>query len=103
MKLINLALHSACLLTCSLVLTATAPVMAADTTTQETKTYQSSFDDYKPLSEDSLSDWKSINVPSNGGGHAGHSMVGMQHKMPPEQMANMPSDSKEMPIMVYGP
>lgn len=99
MKLINLALHSACLLTCSLVLTATAPVMAADTTTQETKTYQSSFDDYKPLSEDSLSDWKSINVPSNGGGHAGHSMVGMQHKMPPEQMANMPSDSKEMPIM----
>ena len=99
MKLINLALHSACLLTCSLVLTATAPVMAADTTTQETKTYQSSFDDYKPLSEDSLSDWKSINVPSNGGGHAGHSMAGMQHKMTPEQMANMPSDSKEMPAM----
>ena len=99
MKLINLALHSACLLTCSLVLTATAPVMAADTTTQETKTYQSSFDDYKPLSEDNLSDWKSINVPSNGGGHAGHSMAGMQHKMTPEQMANMPSDSKEMPAM----
>ena len=99
MKLINLALHSACLLTCSLVLTATAPVMAADTTTQETKTYQSSFDDYKPLSEDNLSDWKSINVPSNGSGHAGHSMAGMQHKMTPEQMANMPSDSKEMPAM----
>ena len=99
MKLINLALHSACLLTCSLVLTATAPVMAADTTTQETKTYQSSFDDYKPLSEDNLSDWNSINVPSNGSGHAGHSMAGMQHKMTPEQMANMPSDSKEMPAM----
>ena len=99
MKLFNLALHSACLLTCSLGLTATAPVMAADTTTQETKTYQSSFDDYKPLSEDNLSDWKSINVPSNGGGHAGHSMVGIQHKMTPEQMANMPSDSKEMPAM----
>ena len=99
MKLINLALHSACLLTCSLVLTATAPVMAADKTTQETKIYQSSFDDYKPLSEDNLSDWKSINVPSNGGGHAGHSMAGMQHKMTPEQMANMPSDSKEMPSM----
>ena len=99
MKLINLALHSACLLTCSLVLTATAPVMAADTTTQETKTYQSSFDDYKPLSEDNLSDWKSINVPSNGSGHAGHSMAGMQHKMTPEQMANMPSHSKEMPAM----
>lgn len=99
MKLFNLALHSACLLICSLGLTATAPVMAADTTTQETNTYQSSFDDYKPLSEDNLSDWKSINVPSNGGGHAGHSMAGMQHKMTPEQMANMPSDSKEMPAM----
>ncbi len=99
MKLINLALHSAYLLTCSLVLTAIAPVVAADKTTQETKTYQSSFDDYKPLSEDNLSDWKSINIPSNGGGHAGHSMAGMQHKMTPEQMANMPSDSKEIPAM----
>ena len=26
-------------------------------------------------------------------------MAGMQHKMTPEQMANMPSDSKEMPAM----
>lgn len=74
------------------------PVWAADAP-QETNNYQSSFDDYKPLSEDNLSDWKSINVPSNGGGHAGHSMAGMQHSMTPEQMANMPSDSKEMPTM----
>ena len=96
MKLFYLALRSAFLSTCYLVLVSFAPVMAADSVTQETSTYQSSFDDYNPLSDDSLSDWKSINVPSNGGGHAGHSMAGMQHKMSPEQMANMPSDSKEM-------
>jgi uncharacterized membrane protein len=66
---------------------------------QETNPYQSTFDGYKPLSDDNLSDWKSINVPSNSGGHAGHSMTDMQHNMTPEQMANMPSDSKEMPAM----
>ena len=96
MKLFYLALRSAFLNTCYLVLVSFAPVMAADSVTQETSTYQSSFDDYNPLSDDSLSDWKSINVPSNGGGHAGHSMAGMQHNMTPEQMAKMPSDSKEM-------
>ena len=102
MKLLYLALHSAFLSTCYLVLVSFAPVMAADSVTQETSTYQSSFDDYNPLSDDSLSDWKSINVPSNGGGHAGHSMAGMQHKMSPDQMANMPSDSKEMSGMEGG-
>lgn len=93
MKLFNLSLFIL-----SLAIGVSTPVWAADAP-QETNTYQSSFDDYKPLSDDNLSDWKSINVPSNGGGHTGHSMVGMQHKMSPEQMANMSSDSKEMPEM----
>ena len=93
MKLFNLSLFIL-----SLGIGISAPVWSADAP-QETTIYQSSFDDYKPLSEDNLSDWKSINVPSNGGGHAGHSMAGMQHSMTPEQMANMPSDSKEMSTM----
>ena len=93
MKLINLAL-----LILSLGIGTSTPLWAAEAS-QETNTYQSSLDDYKPLSDDNLSDWKSINVPSNGGGHAGHSMAGMQHKMTPEQMAKMSSDSKEMPSM----
>ena len=92
MKLFNLALFIL-----SLAVGTSSPLWAADAS-QENNTYQSSFDDYKPLSEDNLSDWKSINVPSNEGGHAGHSMAGMQHNMTPEQMANMASD-KKMPEM----
>jgi len=95
----NLAFRCAYLFTCFVVLAAKTPAMAADATAQPSDTYQSSLDDYKPLSEDNLSDWKSINALSDGGGHAGQSMEGMQHKMTPEQMANMPSDSKEMPAM----
>ena len=95
----NLAFRCIYLFTCFEVLAANAPAMAADATAQPSDTYQSSLDDYKPLSEDNLSDWKSINALSDGGGHAGHSMAGMQHEMTPEQMANMPSDSKEMPAM----
>jgi uncharacterized membrane protein len=93
MKLLNLSLFIA-----SLATGISTPVWAADTP-QETNNYQSSFDDYKPLSDDNLSDWKSINTPSSGGGHAGHSMAGMQHKMTPQQMADMPADSKEVPVM----
>lgn len=93
MKLFNLALFIL-----SLGIGTSTPLWAADAS-QEANTYQSSFDGYKPLSDDNLSDWKSINVPSSGGGHAGHSMAGMQHNMTPEKMANMPSDSKEMPAM----
>lgn len=94
MKLFNLALFIL-----SLGIGTSTPLWAADAP-QETNAYQSSFDDYKPLSDDNnLADWKSINVPSNGGGHAGHSMAGMQHNMTPKQMANMPADSKEMPSM----
>ncbi|HQS37546.1 MAG: hypothetical protein B7Y16_00310 [Methylotenera sp. 24-45-7] len=93
MKLFNLSLFIL-----SLAIGAFTPAFAADAP-QETNTYQSSFDDYKPLSDDNLSDWKSINVPSIGGGHAGHSMAGMQHKMTSEQMANMSSESKDMPEM----
>ena len=99
MKLFNLVLPSACLFACSFVLASIAPVMAADATTQEISTYQSSFDDYKPLTDDSLADWKTINTQSNDSSHAGHAMAGMQHKMPPEQMANMPSDSKKLPAI----
>ena len=99
----NLAFRCVYSFICFLVLTANVPAMAGVATKQETeqgtKNYQSSFDDYKPLSEDNLSDWKSISVPSNGGGHAGHSMAGMEHEMTPEQMAKMPSDSKKMPAM----
>ena len=93
MKLFNLSLFII-----SLGIGIFTPLWAADAS-QETKTYQSSFDGYKPLSEDNLSDWKSINVPSNGSGHAVHSMPGMQHDMTAEQMAKMPTDSKEMPTM----
>jgi uncharacterized membrane protein len=93
MKLFNLSLFII-----SLGIGISTPLWAADAS-QETNTYQSSLDDYKPLSDDNLSDWKSINVPSNGSGHAGHSMAGMQHNMTPEQMANMSSESKEMPDM----
>ena len=93
MKLFNLSLFIL-----SLGIGTFTPLWAADAS-QETNTYQSSLDDYKPLSEDNVSDWKSINVPSNGGGHAGHSMAGMQHEMTPEQMAKMPADGKKMPDM----
>ncbi|WP_047536715.1 DUF2231 domain-containing protein [Methylotenera versatilis] len=93
MKLFNLSLFIL-----SLAIGAFTPAFAADAP-QENNTYQSSFDDYKPLSDDNLSDWQSINVPSSGGVHAVHSMAGMQHKMTPEQMANMSSESKDMPGM----
>ena len=93
MKLFNLSLFIL-----SLGIGTFTPLWAADDS-QETNTYQSSFDGYKPLSDDKMSDWKSLNVPSKGSGHAGHSMAGMQHNMTPEQMANMPPDSKEMPDM----
>ncbi|OQW68708.1 MAG: hypothetical protein BVN34_08520 [Proteobacteria bacterium ST_bin12] len=61
--------------------------------------YQSTFDDYRATSIDSLTDWKTINQSSDGGGHSGHQMQGMQHDMTPDQMANMPSNSKETPVM----
>ncbi len=93
MKLLNLSLSIF-----FLVIGTSPPLWAADAP-QESSTYQSSLDDYKTLSNDNLSNWKSINVPSNGSGHAGHSMPNMQHKMSPEQMAKMPSDNKEMPDM----
>lgn len=93
MKLFNLSL-----IILSLGIGISSPLWAADAS-QEPNTYQSSLDDYKPLSDDNLSDWKSINVPSNDGGHAEHSMAGMQHEMTPAQMANMPSDGKELPAM----
>jgi uncharacterized membrane protein len=69
MKLFNLALF---ILT--LAIAATTSVLAADSV-QETLTYESSFDNYKSFTNDKLSDWKSINVPSNGGGHTGHSKM----------------------------
>lgn len=59
--------------------------------------YQSAFEDYRTTSKDSLTDWKTINQSSLGGGHSGHQAQSKQHDMTPEQMANMPSTSKEMP------
>ena len=93
MKLFNIALFVV-----SLSFGATTPTWAGDAP-QESYTHQSSFNNYKALSEDNLSDWTSINRPSNGGEHAGHSMAGMQHKMTPEEMANMATESHEMPAM----
>ena len=99
MKRFNLALHSACLLTCSLVIASLSPAMAAEATGQETTPYQSTFDDYKPLADDGPADWKTINTQSNGSGHANHSMSGMHHQMSPEQMGNMSPTDREMPAM----
>ena len=93
MKLFNLSLFIL-----SLTVAISTPVFAADAS-QETNAYQSSFDDYKSLSDDHLSDWKSLNAPSKDGMSATHTMAGMQHKMTPEQMANMASDGKETPSM----
>lgn len=96
MKLSKLALYSACIFILSVL---TQPVLAADSQTEKATPYQSSFDDYKPLTNENLADWKAINSPSNVGGH---SMHGMQ--MSPEQMTNMPSEKgspadKSMPAM----
>lgn len=44
--------------------------------------YQSAFEDYRAISKDTLTDWKVINESSEGGGHSGHQMQGMQHDMP---------------------
>lgn len=96
MKLSKLVLYSARIFILSLL---TQPVLAADSQTEKATPYQSSFDDYKPLTNENLADWKAINSPSNVGGH---SMHGMQ--MSPEQMTNMPSEKgspadKSMPAM----
>lgn len=69
------ALFNASLLTLLFMLTSFTS-MAAD----EKGIYQSSFDDYKPLTNDSLADWKTIHDQPPGGGHADHSMHhGMHH------------------------
>ena len=47
--------------------------------------YQSAFDDYRATSKDTLTDWKTINQSSDGGGHSGHQMQGMQHDMPSDE------------------
>ncbi len=93
MKLFNLVLF-----VLTLTIAATTSVLAADPV-QETLTYESSFDNYKSFTNDNLSDWKSINVPSNGSGHAGHSMAGMQNQMSHEQIENMSPQSGEMSRM----
>ena len=46
--------------------------------------YQSAFDDYRATSKETLTDWKTINQSSEGGGHSGHQMQGMQHDMTPD-------------------
>ncbi len=101
MKLFNSSLSGNALFCASsfiflFVLTSFTSVMAADTAAEEKNNYQTTFDDYKPLADDILTDWKTINAKSNSSGHSGHSMPGMQHQMTPEQTANMPSE-KEAP------
>lgn len=86
MKLFNLSLFII-----SLGIGTSTPLWAAEAS-QEPNTYQSSLDDYKSLSDDNLSDWKSINVPSNGGGHAGHSMA-PKAEMDRSEMAGMNQDN----------
>ena len=89
MKIFTSALLREYLFIASLVLASPAPAIAVENTSNQVSTYQSSFDDYKPLADESVADWKTINAQSNGSGHAMH---GMQHEMSPEQMANMPMD-----------
>lgn len=98
MKLVNLALYRACLFIISLTAITLTPLMAASTSTEETISYQSSFDNYKPFVDENLADWKTVNAQSNGSGHAGHSIAGMKHEMSAEQKATMSMDA-DMPAM----
>lgn len=61
----------------------THSTFALESATSESKTipYQSAFDGYQPATNDSPSDWKTINNLPNDGGHSGHQMQGMQHDM----------------------
>ncbi len=78
MKLFKLALKCAIF---SLVLTSLMPAMAAENTSNPLDTYQSSFENYRPLADERLADWKTINSPSKDSNHAGHSMPSMRHEM----------------------
>lgn len=53
--------------------------------------YQSTFDDYRTISKDTLTDWKAINQSSSAGGHAGHQMQGMQSDTQSSQMNGIDS------------
>lgn len=102
MKIFKLALSRACLLVFALVLACLTSAIAADNTSDPVGNYRSSFDDYKPLADESLDDWKATNAQSSGSGHAGHSRKDMDHTMSSEQMANMPKEDaadKDMPDM----
>lgn len=44
--------------------------------------YQSAFEDYRAISKDTLTDWKTINQSSEASGHSGHQMQGMQNDIP---------------------
>lgn len=50
------------------------PLMAAETSGQASKPYQSSFEGYKPLSDENVADWKTLNEQS---ATAGGAMPGM--------------------------
>lgn len=91
--------HSLWLFTTLLFGTTTAFALEETANAKGNVPYQSAFDDYRATSKDTLTDWKTINQSSDGGGHSDHQMQGMQHDMTPEQMANMPSNSKEIPAM----
>lgn len=74
------------LLTLLLFATTTVFALEESAATSSDVTYQSAFDDYRATSKDNLTDWKSINQPSDASGHAGHQMQGMQHDMQSSEM-----------------
>ncbi len=79
MKVLNVALYRAYFFIFYLAFILITPAVAADNVSELINTYQSSFDDYKPFTDESLADWKTINAQSNSNEHAGHSMAGTDH------------------------
>lgn len=71
----------------------THSTFALESATQKSNTtsYQSAFDGYQSATNDSPSDWKTINQSPSDGGDLGHQMQGMQHDMDANSMANMQS------------
>ncbi len=74
--------HMMWLFTALLFGTTTASALEETSNTTGGVPYHSAFEDYRTISKDTLTDWKTINQSSEGSGHSGHQMQGMQHDMP---------------------